>query len=361
MKCGILTFHRAQNYGAILQAYALQTTLEKLGAESEVIDYRCQFIENYYKPISFENIPSARKIASIFLRNGRIKDNRSGFDTFINNHLKTSETIYKSKDQLKESVDKYDMFFTGSDQVWSYITAGFDRAYFLDFVNAPKKKSSYAASFGVEKIPDEYKAEYINLISDFSHISVREEQGAHIINELLNIKPQVVLDPTLLLNRDDWSQISSSNKEKEEYLLVYLMAETKGILTLAKQLAKKKNLKIIYLNDRIFKRRGMQNRSRTSVNDWISLFLNASCVVTNSFHGLAFSINFEKEFYVQYLPAPAKVNSRLENALNIFRLRERLVESSVAFSEKEVDYTVIREILNVERTKSIKYLENIVL
>ncbi|WP_377887504.1 polysaccharide pyruvyl transferase family protein [Alkalihalobacillus sp. R86527] len=361
MKCGILTFHRAQNFGAILQAYALQQSVEKLGAECEVIDYRSPHIEKYYQPITLKTLPSIKKMAAIVIKNGRVKNNRDNFDLFTNNHLKTSSIIYEDKGQLENSKERYDKFITGSDQVWSYLTAGFDKSYFLDFVDKKEKKHSYAASFGVESIPTEYKKEYTDMLKDFENISLREEQGAQILNELLSIDPLVVLDPTMLLNKTEWSEISHETSEDQEYLLLYVIAESKSILSLAKEIAKKRDLKIIYINDRLYKRSGMENRSKISVDEWIALFLNANCIVTNSFHGVAFSINFQKDFFMQYLPEPAKVNSRLENILNKFELNARHITDIYNFDKVEdINYSQVHKILESERSIALDYLSEVI-
>lgn len=361
MKCGIITFHRAINFGAILQTYALQSSLEKLGVDCEVIDYRSEFIERYYQPLSLNKLPNIKRVLAIVLKNGVISENRQSFIDFSEKYLKRSTIIYKSKQDMKKSNEKYDVFISGSDQVWSYITAGFDKNYFLDFVTDEKKKSSYAASFGVENIPEEYKKEYIKLLSSYENVSVREEQGAKIIRELLGTTPQVVLDPTLLLDRNEWEKIASGKSENQRYLLLYLIAESKKIITMAKKIAKERNLKIIYINDRWYKRRGMESRSKTSVNDFINLFLNADCVVTNSFHGICFSINFKKEFFVQLLPEPAKVNSRLENILNMFNLSDRRVEDLQTLKLMQpINYKVVHKKLNDERMKAKEYLNGVI-
>ena len=359
LKCGVITFHRAHNYGAILQTYALQKTLEKYSVDCEVVDYRSQFIEQYYKPISIYNLPSLKKAIAILLYNGKTVDNHKVFNDFIKKHIKISKEVYHSAEELKRSNEKYDFFISGSDQIWNYITAGFiDDNYFLKFVKDVYKKNSYAPSFGVEIIPQDKKNKYIELLKEFKNISVREAEGAKIINHLLGYTPPVVLDPTLLLDKKNWRDISSDSKEKTDYLLLYLIAESNEIIRLARKIAKERNLKIIYLNNRLFKVRGVENRKKTKVNEWLSLFMNANCVVTNSFHGLAFSVNFEREFFIQYLPKPAKVNSRLVNLLTLLNLEYRVVEKN--YNIKEIDYDKVNSRLNNERNKSFSFIKKVI-
>lgn len=361
MKCGIITFHRAVNYGAILQTYALNTTINNLGVNCEIIDYHCPFLEKHYQPFSIKTLLNIKQIAILLLKNGNIKDNRANFELFSDKYLPKSSKVYKTESDLVESNDEYDFFITGSDQVWSYYCAGFDKAYFLDFVTDNNKKNSYAASFGVSEIPKEHVETYRGLLQDFENISLREQRGVQIVKELIDREATEVLDPTLLLRRDEWSSMALENNQVNKYVLVYLLAETKSIIRLAKKVAKEKNLKIIYIHDRLFNQQGMDNMSKIDPSRWLSLFLNAEYIVTNSFHGVCFSINFHKEFYMQYLPEPAKVNSRLENILDMFKLSDRCITDLTTLDlQSTIDYSEVEITLNNERENSLSYLENII-
>ncbi|QFF98026.1 polysaccharide pyruvyl transferase family protein [Psychrobacillus glaciei] len=363
MKCGIITFHRAHNYGGILQAYALSNVIKKMGVECEIIDYRCEFIEKLYQPYSLRNLPSAKMFASIVLRNGAFKKDTKVFQDFRSDYLPLSLKAYNNSVQLKELNKEYDVFITGSDQVWSYFTGGFDSAYFLSFVDDVSKKNAYAASFGVSTIPESFVIEYKERLRDFNTITLRETQGKDIIENLLGEKHPVVLDPTLLLDYKDWSILISNNYKytNTKYLLVYLIAESKETLDLARKIAKEHDLVIFYISNRIYKKRDMINMSEVSVNDWLDLFYNASFIVTNSFHGVAFSINFKKQFFMQLLPGNAKVNSRLENILKKFRLENRQINNIEKIELiPNIDYEEVEVILESERNKSKKYLKKII-
>lgn len=360
MKCGIITFHRAHNYGAILQAYALQQNIKSLDCESEIIDYRCVFIEKMYKRYSISNLPKIKTIIAILLYNGNIKNNKESFESFAKDHLIISPESYFSQEDLKKTNLIYDTYITGSDQVWNYLTSGFDKNYFLTFVNNNKLKNAYAASFGVSFIPNELKLVYKTLLSDFNHISLREKTGNDIVKDLLFKPKPVVIDPTLLLSKDKWLELLNIKRNNEKYILVYLIVESPKILKLARILAKRKNLPIIYISDRLFIRRGMLNRSKVKVEDWVSLFYNAEYVVTNSFHGVCFSINFEKDFFIQYLPGKAKVNSRLNDILDLFNLKNRIVSNNNDIDCIEtINYKMTKHILDKEREKAFNYLKEI--
>src|SRR5699024_1268847 len=138
------------------------------------------------------------------------------------------------------------------------------------------------------------------------------------------------------------------------------ISETRELLKIAKKIAKEKKIKVKYINDRLYKRNGMENLSKIEVDEWIELFNNANYIVTNSFHGIAFSINFKKEFYMQYLPKGAKVNSRLKNVLQLFDLEDRQLENSSELNlENKIDYLKVNEILEHEKNKSKIFIQNI--
>lgn len=357
MKCGIITFHRAINYGGALQALALQRTVEKLNVDAELIDYYAPSIEGLYRPslkqrFSYINI---KRTASALLRNGTLSFNNEGFAAFRKKYMKESANKYYNSEDLGKS--DYDVYITGSDQVWSPTCAGFDKNYFLDFVKDGKKKNSYAASFGVGDIPDNLTDEYRSLLCDYNKISVREADGAAIIKKVLDKDVPTVLDPTLLLTKDEWkSYADESAYRNEKYILLYMIAEDEELIGKALSLAKKTGFKVYYVNDRFYKAKGVNNLRKVSPDKWIGLFMNAEYVFTNSFHGVAFSINFEKKFHVQMLKANVKVNSRINNILELLQLEHR---GEFELAEQEIDYKTVNTILDKEREKSLAYLTGI--
>jgi hypothetical protein len=360
MKCGTITFHRAINYGGILQAFALQTAINKINVDNEIIDYRCSFLEELYRPSTFLNKYTIKRIGAALIKNGTIKFNTKGFEEFTKKHIKTSEKIFRNKEDLVAANEIYDIFITGSDQVWSYYCAGHDSSYFLDFVKDKSKKNSYAASFGVSEIPDNLKDVYRDLLVDFNNISVREETGKNIIRDIIGRDVNVMPDPTLLLSKSEWKELMCKRVIRDRYVLVYMIAKSKSILDLAKYIANKRNIKVIYINDNIYKSRGVENRNRVSPDEWVELFMNAECILTNSFHGIAFSINFQKEFYMQYLETNVKVNSRMENILKLFNLQDRFISNENDLEKvKQLDNSSIECILKEERQRAFDYLRRI--
>lgn len=355
MRIGIITFHRAINFGGILQVFALQNVLESIGYKCEIIDYYSPFIESHYRKKDYFTVLQLKRFISTLLYNGELKRNITGFEKFTKKYLKLSEKKYVPTN-LFEANKYYDKFITGSDQVWSPTCAGFDSGYFLSFVTDDSKKISYAASFGTKQLPVSKFQEYRNRIKSFSAISVREASGSELVSNLIDEKAEVVLDPTLLLKKEQWEKLFDNKKDyNEKYILVYMISEDKKILKLAKKMAKETGKKIFYINDRIYKIKGVENLKKITPDKWVNLFLNADIIFTNSFHGIAFSINFNKQFYAYYLQGNLLANERLDNILSNFHLENRLERSEMNYFEN-IDYEKINKKLEALREKSIRFL-----
>lgn len=335
-KIATLTFHRAINYGAILQTYALQKSLEKLGCDTEVLDYRSDFLENLHNPHNISKYKSFLHYCYSVLKNRVKKDNRKAFREFSESYLKISEKY--SKSNIKNAADEYKAVIVGSDQVWNYNCTDFDKTYFLDFLSDKKQKYSYAASIGVKLEDGKICGEYKSLLSDFSVLSVREEQARMELNKL-DLFSQTSLDPTLLLSGDEWRKIAVKPKGNfKKYVLVYVITPTKSIFDIAKKLSRKYGMEIIYINEFLFNKFGVKNKSRITPNEWLWLFDNADFIVTNSFHGTAFSVNLKKQFYVEPLPVKTNVNSRIYDFLNILNLNDRIITTPERLEYKPLKY-----------------------
>lgn len=354
-KIGILTFHRTINYGGVLQAFALKRICENLGAECNIINHKNIYIDkiNQVKLFDFRSLKIF--INELLSYKSRIIK--------LKRFIKFREKYLKPKDFVCCNIEKnYDAFISGSDQVWNYMLSDFDTTYFLEFVKDSNKKYSYAASFGFSEVPQAYVAKYKTLLSSFNKISVREEQGAKIVENLIKKQVPIVLDPTLLLDKDNWiKEFALNNKKPDNYILLYLMVSEPNILKFAENLSKQTGYKIIYITSKIRKSVKARYYRQASPVEWVELFLNAAYVITNSFHGLAFSINFNKEFFIGLLPESYKVNSRLEYALKLFNLENRMINNeSTPKNFSRINYDVINNILEKERKKSIEFLKSII-
>ena len=359
-KIATIAFHRAINYGALLQVFALQKKIEELGGECTVLDYRSPPLEIENKKMVLSDCKYMKDyIRYIFFS----KNNIAKYDElreFAKHYLNISKPYYNIKD-LKKDAGNYDIFITGSDQVWnSNITDG-DPAYFLDFVTDVRKKNAYAASFGFSDIPIELKTFYYGKLKNFKNISTREKQGAKIIKDLLSINTPVVLDPTLLVKKEEWYSLAEDYKSKKDYILIYAFGGSANIMEFAKNLAKKTNCKIVSIANPYFNKLGFYYEKKAGPERFLGLMKNARYVITNSFHGTVFSINFNKEVFVEMLPKEQNVNSRLENALDLFDLKDRQVlNTDVFIVNKKIDFSKVNRILEIERRRSMEFLEKII-
>lgn len=289
MKAGILTLQEADNYGAVLQAYALQTALLDLGVESEFI----RFEDETETAKNDQNRPAGPKIfVRQLLEKAKI---RSGlFSDFRRDYLKCAAPVPREKtDELN---DKYDLFITGSDQVWNLSIPKVDGRYFLPFAS-PKKRFSYAASFGGSSVPDQMKGWCAQQLKHFQDISVREEYGRETVKSLIGRDSVVCTDPVFLLESARWNELTYEVEEKN-YLLLFLIQYSKEAIDFAEKLAEERNVKVKIVTASFMYACGVSAWNETGVTDWLSFIKNADCVVTDSFHGCAFSMIFGRPFSV---------------------------------------------------------------
>lgn len=357
MKIGIITMHSARNYGAVLQTYALQNILENEGNEVEIINYRNdkQTILGYLFNIN----PKFQKnifTKTVYLGKTIVPKviNTSLFFKFQKRKLHLSDKTIYSKNKIKDFVFA-DIYCVGSDQVWNpKLKGSFDSNYF--FYGVKGKKISYSSSLGVYDLSKNEKKIIEDYLEDFSSISVRENSTLSLIN-IPSKKVECVLDPVFLLDEKKWTNFAECINLKQPYLLVYYFGNSKDIMEIASTVALEKNLIICriavdfkrYSSDSIIER-------FVSPERFVGLFLNASYVITNSFHGTAFSINFRKQLLIY---PSTEHNARFDSIMQMFNLHERnlrKIESKSISSLADIDFDIINEILNYERKKSMKYL-----
>ena len=356
MKIGVLTFQTTNNFGAILQSYALQKVLQELGQNPEIINYQCEYISKPYRLI---NLKKKGIMGYLFSLIGYIcyLPRTKACDDF-RKHMKYSSKV--NTKNIYKIVDDYDCYIVGSDQVWNYRLTNGDTRYLLDFVKDSSKKFSYAASLGVKEVDLEYRETYIKLLSRFRLISVREKQGAEVIERLTDQPVSVVLDPTLLLSANEWLQVAKCPQIKEKYILVYQLGISKRMVNFVKDISKRTGLRILYIPFPLGGYVGCRCRWKIGPAEWLGLFANASYIVTDSFHGTAFSILFNKPFYTEASGQHQSVGSRLHNLLEMFGLEDCLFSDKSQFEiAPEVDYEYVNEKLDSERNKSKDFLKSI--
>ena len=358
MKIGIITYHRAKNLGAMLQSYALQKTLEKYKGKCEIIDYRNEKMEESYKVKKIWECKSLKeKIKNILFmkKNKAFEEVRKEF----NEKVQTISTKKYNKNNIKEANNDYDLFVTGSDQVWNVKLNYDDENYFLNFAEDNNKKNSYAASFGTNKINEEQKEKICNQLKTFNKISVREEEGKNVVRELTGRNSELVLDPTLLLNKYEWeNMINNERIEKEKYIFVYVIAYTPTLLEFARKLGKERNCKVICFHTSYQKYRGMKNLTKVSPQDFLNYIKNAEVVVTSSFHGMCFSINLQKEFYYELDENKVNNNSRLKTLATTLNLEDRRIINGKCINNR-INYSEVTKKLEAERKKSIQFIEEL--
>lgn len=361
-KIGIITFHNAHNYGAMLQAYALQEVLSKYNIR--IINFKNPGIEKAYKPFRVNTKNPITMIKSIIASTLYYKRNKSRykkFNNFMNEQLKLSEE-YKTEQNLKENAPDYDVYITGSDQVWNYeIAHGNIDAYTLNFGLESIKRISYAASIGTNELNSKHKDEYIKNINKIDCISVREESANLYLTKILNRKIETTLDPTLLLKKEKWEALCKGvEQEKEKYILAYVLTDDPEYYKIVNYLSQKTGLKVIH-----FKRWnvGINNILRNANTDgpieFVNLIKNAEYVIATSFHATVFSIIFNKKFWI--IP-PKKIGSRITNLLKMLNVEERAVSSLKDFKnvnyDQDINYKSVEKILDEKREKSKEWLED---
>jgi hypothetical protein len=379
LKIGIITIFKANSYGAELQAFALQKKLSLMGHDSELIDYP------FYKHPSHVASRQSRPIFDMGFKNRvkervypfwtalqsisigeDIKRKQERMDAFHRTHSRLSEVCYNSMEALYAADWPYDLFITGSDQVWNPRMNSSLDPYFLTFAPSDKPRVSYASSFGVPTLPDHTKRVYKERLSAFERLSVREAQGVKIVHDLLGCSPEHVLDPTLLLTDVEWSDVAVAVDLPTPYVLIYDLVPHSKLAVVARYVASQiRGAHIV----RIRNQRGVGFRSQPDILDvddagpseFLGLFQGASAVVTNSLHGTAFSINFRKPFYPVISPRMRNAG-RNESLLETVGLSERIIYENLNVDMTrlaEIDYDTVLGRLERERDKSVNYLEQV--
>ena len=262
--------------------------------------------------------------------------------------------------KLKEKTKKYDAFVCGSDQIWSTAEERIEPFYYLQFAEK-EKRISYAPSIGKDNVGESVKEKFFKYVSEIKYISVREQNAANIIKSEINIEPKVVLDPTLLLNKEYWKKYITPNTEKEDYIFVYFLSQNKNNYDEVKEFANTNNLKIIstaemYKNDK--------NSMSMNPIEFLRCIKNAKYIATDSFHGTIFSIIFEKNF-VTYKRFKDNIkmsqNSRIYNLLKKLELSSRLIDETNSIEglfKEDIDYNDVNKKLEVEREESKNFLKD---
>lgn len=369
MKIKVITRHAPSNYGSLLQSIATIKVMEGKEHDCEIIDYQrpderglsgvitqLRQKDGYGNPI--------KRLAYIALRYPIEKYAQVKFDSMRKKYLKMTARCSNHED-LKGL--KADAFITGSDQVWGPMMNGrYDSAYFLQFVSSGSKKLAYAASFGKTKFDEQTISDYKSMLAGYDKIAVREKSAVELIDGwgLTNCVGQV-LDPTLLLNKEEWKRLlvkkSDTDKYKNrKYILVYQIHNDPKLSDYAKRLARHTGMELLRVNPMLHqKSRGGKFICCPDLGEFLALIDNASCIVTDSFHGTCFAINFGKRF-IEILPNNA-TGTRNQSILELTGLSNRILRDINDYSliDKQIDYGGVHEILKNERAESIQVMKDL--
>lgn len=356
MKIGILTFHCANNYGAVLQAYGLQVYLKSLGHEVFVIDYRPKYLIAPYKVFG-NGIPSVNFFLKIlyFCRKLMLAPKRLkrcwAFNTFRKEYLNICRLNWDSVD------NDFDAFFLGSDQIWNpALTHGLDKVYLGNFKAAKNKKLiAYSASVGSIHNINSSDAEYmISQLGNFSAIGVREKSLCDLLSAF-KLDVCTTIDPVLLAGRDIFDRIAADRIPQKNYLLLFQLDFDYKVESIAISIAKLKHLTVVKINSSSESIKNFKIKSSVSPALFLSYIKNAAYVVTSSFHGTVLSVLFEKDFTSVCLNK--RNGERITNLLQQLGLTERIVmsENQMPFTET-IDYKTIKKLQNILRNNSVEFV-----
>lgn len=348
MRVGILTFPNSPSFGASLQMRGLYRTLQILGCEAEVINYRNKYMSEK-RHIRKEN-PVKNLAISILDYFGK-----KSFRNFEKQLVLFPKKIINETCDLRQIADRYDFLICGSDQVWNPNITGEDLNYFFSFSEDNSKKISYAASFGVDELNENFAKEVTSELKKFKSISVREERAAQIVHELLNVKCPIVLDPTMLIEQDEWRTCEKRIRGlPSNYIAKFIFNYDKNIERKIEELAKITGLPVVTVGGTALSKlkKGLYT-GPIGPSEWLYVLDHADYVVTDSFHGAVFSIIFHKNLLVSMA---STTNSRLRTLLHTFELDNRVI--TAVLPEDRIDYKTVQEIMMKKRKESLVYLKN---
>ncbi|MFR1827793.1 MAG: polysaccharide pyruvyl transferase family protein [Clostridium butyricum] len=350
------------NYGGILQNYALTYYLNKNNYQTKAIRCDSDSIKDFLKLYIYNNfniiLGKENNRFTISYDRESITRNKN-FKEFIKNNIASQEYRYYCNSTYKKIDKTFNKVIVGSDQVWNPIWAVNDRnfkRYFLQFISQ-EKRISYAASFGVEKIPEQWNTRFSEAIKDFNAISLREESGKNIIRDLCEINSEVVLDPTMLLTTEEWRNVSKKSKIKNDkpYLVKYFLGkESTERQEYIQSIADKNQLEVYDLLD---KKNSILYSSGPS--EFLDLIDNASLVCTDSFHAVVFSILFSVPFLImeREQEGVGNMSSRITTLLSKLNLENRMPGRVTEEDIFACDYINAYKILQLERIKANDFLK----
>lgn len=355
-KIAFLTIHVGENFGSNLQTIATAEVIKKTGNEPILINYcprrvarKHYWLDAIYKPLK---LLWRILYAPIHYKNLHI------YEGFLEKNCVLTAPIY-DEDDFVARCPQADVYITGSDQVWNSVHNGeLNKRYYFDGMDA--RKVAFASSFGIETLPEDEYNEVKHMLASYSAISVRESSAKDIVNRM-GYNATHLLDPTLMLDSFEWDKYASARIIPDSYLLVYVpynIADKQKLYASARQVANAKHLKVVTFSWGMCSEKLADRTIKfASPGDFLSLMKYAEFIITNSFHGTAFSINLNKQFLV-YMPSA--FSTRISSILSMCQLEDRLMtgDEVILPYNKIIDYESTNTILELERLKSLEFLKN---
>ncbi len=353
-KVGIITFHFVNNYGGVLQTYALQSVVNELGHDAKVIDYRNWFIRF---TDAVRVLPITKKWAVLnsgFKTMAERLERIQKIQNFVCGKLKLTKRV--NSFSIKSLNGDFDKFICGSDQIWNpFLTCGVDGAYYLDFVDDDNKKIAYAPSMGTGRIPGVMLKRMFTLIRHIPHLSIREKTSEAIVYEGVGRHAEVMVDPTLLVSKEKWERLCEAPQNMpDKYILLYMMQGDDHIYRFARAMKEKYKLPIVEISRYGFNP-GFADKVLVNVGieEFLGLFHNAEYVCTNSYHGFVYAMIFEKKLCL--IPS-VHFSARIKNLLTLLEMDENDISTYDNLLVK-FDYDNIEKVLKDYRNRALTYLD----
>lgn len=356
MKASIITFHFVNNFGGMLQAFALQETVRnQCGTEAEIINYRNAFITITDFIRLFPVTKNPKEILSGLKTMSERFGRRKKFNEFLHRRMNLSSKAYNGV-SLRNVPPEADVYICGSDQIWNpYLTFGIKGPYFLSFVREGKRRIAYAPSFGNASMPSVFRSKVKNYLEKFDALSVREKSGTSLIRELTGREAPQLIDPTFLPERIEWEAAAVPPKNTEPYLLLYIMQSDAHMYEYARTLKEKLGLRVVEISRYGYKPDFVdETLVDVGPEEFLGLFQHASYICTNSYHGFIFSLIFEKRFCL--IPCK-RFRTRIYNLAELLSMK--IVETAPENAEDTVyDPETVRRVIGRERRAALAWLNS---
>ena len=366
-KIGVITYHSAYNFGSVLQAYATQESIEKIGYSVEIVNYRMKSQIKYYSMIHLNNgLKAFLKDLLHLPQIGKYITRKNRFEQFIEELNLTKE--FNEPEEVDEADGMFDIFVSGSDQIWNKHSNELEESewkymypYLLCFTN--KKKVSYASS--IVNMKDEELTYIVDKVKKFDKISFREKASCDRFKSLFGIESNEVLDPTLLLNSEEWSSKIGTIPEKminKKYILYYALEgvkKTRKIMPKLQKMAKRKGCLLVVITPLscFTYSKGVINAIDAGPKEFLGWIKGAELVITNSYHGTLFSVNLGTNFYT--LQEKESTDNRIKGILLKLELEKRIISDvdSILYEKEEINFQDVWKKLDIYRKESIEFLK----